>query len=207
MPVVSANAHNLWWLAASVQGSSPLVIPDAAPLAGALTYRTAAALLLAAFLVFVAWLVCSRRVVLAEGAALWAAGWFVLTTQAHENHASVALPLLALALPSRPKLLGVLALLTVTGVLNLVLQDPLALHRLELVAETAVSPPVLADLRTLNAGLAVALLLAWSIGAARARRAGQTHLPESALLSASQLVGPPPTTKGVHGGVGGAACR
>lgn len=172
MPVVSANAHNLWWLAAAVQGDGPLAIPDAAPLAGALSYRAAAALLLTAFLVFVAWLVRSRRVGLAEGAALWATGWFVLTTQAHENHAAVALPLLVLAIPTRPRLLGVLALLTATGLLNLVLQDPMSLHRLELVAEMAVSPPVLADLRTLNASATVALLLAWSIGAARTGRAG-----------------------------------
>jgi hypothetical protein len=166
MPVVSGNAHNFWWLVVAAQGSSPVVIRDTAPLVGALTYREAALLLLAGFLAFVAWLVRSGRAGLAEGAALWTVGWFGLTTQAHENHAFVALPLLALALPWRPRLGYAFALLSLTGLLNLTLQDPLLLDALGLAGPAPETRQVLADLRTLNATGAVALLLGWSILAA-----------------------------------------
>jgi hypothetical protein len=169
MPVVSANAHNAWWLVAAVQGHGPLAVPDSTPLAGPVSYRAVAAGLLAGFLGLVAWLVRSRRVSLAEGAALWTVGWFVLATQVHENHAFVAIPLLVLALPRRPALLGAFALLTATSLLNLLLQDPLTLAALGLAAQTAGARQTLADLRTLNAVATVALLLVWSVGAARRR--------------------------------------
>jgi hypothetical protein len=183
MPVVSANAHNLWWLAAAVQGSSPVTVPDSAPFLGPLTYRATAALLLGAFLLFVAWLVRSRRAGLAEGAALWTVGWFVLTTQAHENHAFAALPLLALALaerPAGPGLRPAFAALSLTALLNLLLQDPLAVLGLGLAGPAPPASQVLASLRTLNAVASLATLLAWSLASARRppgrrRGEGQEH--------------------------------
>ncbi len=183
MPVVSANAHNLWWLAAAVQGSSPVTVPDSAAFLGPISYRATAALLLGAFLLFVAWLVRSGRAGLAEGAALWTVGWFVLTTQAHENHAFGALPLLALALserPAGPGLRPVLAVLSVTTLLNLLLQDPLAVQGLGLAGDSPPARRLLADLRTLNAVATVATLLTWSLLSARrpcgrSRGEGQEH--------------------------------
>jgi hypothetical protein len=189
MPVVSGNAHNLWWLVVAAQGSSPVTIRDTAPLVGILTYREAALLLLAGFLAFVVWLVRSGRVGLAEGAALWTVGWFGLTTQAHENHAFVALPLLALALPWRPRLGYAFALLSLTGLLNLTLQDPLLLDVLGLAGPAPETRQVLADLRTLNAAGAVALLLGWSILAAArdpGRRDARPDVPREARRDARQ---------------------
>src|SRR5262249_23317513 len=147
---------------------------------GPVSYRAVAAVLLAGFLGLVAWLVRSRRVSLAEGAALWTVGWFVLATQVHENHAFVAIPLLALALPRRPALLGAFALLTAPRLRNLPLRDPLPLAALGLAAQTAGARQTLADLRTLNAVATVALLLVWSVGAARRRASAGTPRPSVA---------------------------
>ena len=169
MPVVSGNAHNVWWLVAGAQGSSPVTIADTASLLGPLSYRVVAAALLVAFLALTTWLLASRRVGLAEGAALWVVGWFVLTTQAHENHWFIALPLLCLALPRRPGLLAAAGLLSLGGLLNLVLHDPLVLHALALDGAAPGAQGLLADLRTLNAVLVVALLAGWSASAVRRR--------------------------------------
>jgi hypothetical protein len=169
MPVVSGNAHNVWWLVAGAQGSSPVTIADTTPLLGPLSYRTVAATLLVAFLALTTWALASRRVGLAEGAALWVLGWFVLTTQAHENHWFIALPLLCLALPRRPGLALAAGLLSLGGLLNLALQDPLVLNALALDGAAPGAQGLLANLRTLNAVLVVALLAGWSACAVRRR--------------------------------------
>jgi hypothetical protein len=170
MPVVSGNAHNLWWLIVGVQGSSPVTIADTAPLLGPLSYRAVAAALLVVFLALTTWLVASRRAGLAEGSALWVVGWFALTTQAHENHWYIALPLLCLALPRRPGLLAAAVLLSFTGLLNLALQDPLVLGALELDGMAPGTQQVLATARTLNAVAVVCLLTGWAVAAVRRRR-------------------------------------
>jgi hypothetical protein len=169
MPVVSGNAHNLWWLVVGVQGSSPVTVADTAPLLGPLSYRAVAATLLVAFLALTTWLVASRRVGLAEGAALWVLGWFALTTQAHENHWFIALPLLCLALPRRPGLLAAAGLLSLTGLLNLALQDPLVLGALNLDGDAPGAQGALATSRTLNAVAGVGLLAGWTVAAVRRR--------------------------------------
>jgi hypothetical protein len=106
---------------------------------------------------------------LAEGAALWVLGWFVLTTQAHENHWFIALPLLCLALPRRPRLALAAGVLSLGGLLNLALQDPLVLNALALDGAAPGAQGLLANLRTLNAVLVVALLAGWSACAVRRR--------------------------------------
>jgi hypothetical protein len=175
MPVVSANAHNLWWIVAAARGTGPLAIPDTAPLAGPLTYRAAAAALVGTHWLFVYWLYRSRRAGLAEAAALGTLGWFVLTTQAHENHAILAIPLLVLSVPQRPHLLPVLGALSATTVLNVALQDPLILQTSGLAPDAAAVGPAVAALRTLNAAAHVLCILAWS--AAAGRRAAAPRPP------------------------------
>jgi Gpi18-like mannosyltransferase len=110
MPVASANAHNAWWIVAAWQSSSPVVIPDTAPLVAGVSYRTAAGVLgvlVAAQALYGAWLYATGRAGSWETGALVVVGWFVFTTQAHENHVSLALPLLAVALMTRPALRSV----------------------------------------------------------------------------------------------------
>jgi hypothetical protein len=159
MPVVSADAHNLWWLVAAARGLDPLYTPDVARLVGPLTFRIAAALLVVAQFAFTYWLFWTRRVGLAEAAALGALGWFVCTTQAHENHLFFALPLLALAWPGRRSLLIVYALLSVTVLCNMALHDQLVLEALG----RDLNDPLVASLRQLNAALNVLCFVGWSL--------------------------------------------
>src|SRR5260370_41775715 len=114
MPVVSADAHNLWWLVVQSRGQDPLFIQDSSLALGPLTYRTLAAALVGAVFVLTYWLYWTRRASLAEAAALGVLGWFTFTTQAHENHLFFALPLLSLAWPTRRSLLVPLGGLSLT---------------------------------------------------------------------------------------------
>ncbi len=107
------------------------------------------------------------RVRLAEAAALGALGWFLFTTQAHENHLVFALPLLALAWPSRPSLLVVFGVLSVTVLLNMLLQDQLVLEALG----SGLYSPIVMRLRSANAVLNVVTLAAWA-GWAASRQPG-----------------------------------
>jgi hypothetical protein len=159
MPVVAADAHNAWWLLASVRGLDPLYTPDATRLVGPLTYRLAALVLVVAQFLLTYWLYWTRRVGLAEAAALGILGWFVFTTQAHENHLFLALPLLALALPARPSLAWIYGLLSLSLLLNIALHDQLVLEALG----TDVGDPFVLNLGLANAALNVACWVGWSL--------------------------------------------
>jgi len=159
MPVVSADAHNLWWLVAAARGLDPLFTPDSTRLVGPITFRTAAAGLVVVQFALTYWLYWTRRVGLAEAAALGALGWFVCTTQAHENHVFFALPLLALAWPTRPSLLVVFGVLSLTLLGNMVLHDQLVLESLG----RDLNDPLVAMLRNVNAAANVLCFLAWGL--------------------------------------------
>ncbi|MDQ3810329.1 MAG: hypothetical protein M3336_08565, partial [Chloroflexota bacterium] len=159
MPVVSANAHNLWWLVSAAQGIDPVFTSDWLPAIGPLSYRAAAALLVSAQLAFTYWLLWTGRVGLAEAAAMGVLGWFVFTTQAHENHLFFVLPLLALAVPRRRSLLPVLVALSLTVLANMALHDLLFL---EMVGRNP-SERLVERLRVLNAAANVVCLLGWSL--------------------------------------------
>jgi dolichyl-phosphate-mannose-protein mannosyltransferase len=183
MPVATADAHNLWWLVLGARGQDPLATADVARLVGPLTYRAAAAILVLGQLVFTGWLFWSRRVGLAEAAALGTLGWFVFTTQAHENHLVLALPLLALAWPGRPPLLVPYAVLTTTVLLNMALHDQLLLQALG----RDLADAQVVRLRELNAVANVACLVAWSVAAAR-----RAPAPSPTPTSATPTVAAPP---------------
>lgn len=165
MPIVSADAHNLWWLTLEPRGVDPIFLPDSERMFRPITYRLAAAGLVAAALALSMWLYASRRARLAEAAALSVLGWFVFTTQAHENHLFFALPLLALAWPARRSLLGVYAALSLTVLLNMLLHDEVALqwlgHRLD--------EPLVERLRLVNAATNITCELVWLTWAALRR--------------------------------------
>jgi hypothetical protein len=167
MPVVSADAHNLWWIVATLRGIDPLFTNDSARLVGPLTYRVVAASLVVAQFLVTYWLYWTRRVSLAEAAALGILGWFVCTTQAHENHLFFALPLLALALPSRPSLLWIYGLLSVSLLLNMALHDQLLIEALG----SDIRAPWVDNARLLNAVLNVSCWLGWGLA-----RISQQHV-------------------------------
>jgi hypothetical protein len=159
MPVLSADAHNLWWLVGTARGLDPLTTPDSARLVGPLTFRLAAVLLVLGQFGLSYWLFWTRRAGLAEAAALGALGWFTLTTQAHENHLFFVLPLLALAWPGRRSLLGIFGLLSVTLLLNMVLHDQLVLE----VLGRDLNEPLVTNLRLANAAANVLCFVGWSL--------------------------------------------
>jgi hypothetical protein len=161
MPVVSADAHNLWWLVAQLRGQDPIYIQDSTRLLGPLTYRAIAGALVGAVLAFTYWLYWTRRASLAETAALGVLGWFTFTTQAHENHLFFALPLLSLAWPLRRSLLVPFGVISVTLLLNMVLHDQLVLEGLS--PGAGLHDPLFERLRLGNAALNVLCCLGWCV--------------------------------------------
>jgi len=157
MPVVSADAHNLWWLIVQSRGQDPLFVLDSSRALGPLTYRTIAGALVAAVFALTYWLYWTRRASLAEAAALGVLGWFTFTTQAHENHLFFALPLLSLAWPARRSLLLPFGVLSVTLFLNMLLHDQLVLESLG----AGLQDPLVEHLRLANAALNVLCCLGW----------------------------------------------
>jgi Gpi18-like mannosyltransferase len=157
MPVVSADAHNLWWLILEPRGQDPLFVLDSARAVGPLTYRTVAGALVGTVLLVSYWLYWTGRAALAEAAALDVLGWFTFTTQAHENHLFFALPLLSLAWPARRSLLVPFGIVSVTLLLNMVLHDQLVLEALGLGVQDA----LVERLRLANAAANVLCCLGW----------------------------------------------
>jgi hypothetical protein len=122
--VISANAHNLWWLPTLWAGGW---IDDAEVLVAGLSYRWVGIGLVG--LVLLATLGRLRRSCPRPNpyllAATLGAGWFFFTPRAHEYHAFFVLPFLAVAWPTAPRLLWLYLLCSVSLLLNLVLHDPL----------------------------------------------------------------------------------
>jgi hypothetical protein len=184
MPAVTANAHNAWWLVFAHHGTDPLYSNDTARLVGPLSFRSVAAALVATQLLFTYWLYWTRRVALAEAAALGVLGWFLLTTQAHENHLFFVLPLLAVAWPQRRRLLIVFGGLSVTVLLNMALHDQLLLERLGLGLEDQ----AVRGLRALNAAANLLCFAAWSTTAARRKPGTVLRAPGLPVLHESDKV-------------------
>jgi Gpi18-like mannosyltransferase len=161
MPVVSADAHNLWWLVAQARGQNPLFVDDSTRLVGPLAYRTIAGGLVAGVLVFTYWAYWTRRASLAEAAALGVLGWFTFTTQAHENHLFFALPLLSFAWPIRRSLLVPFGILSATLVLNMLLHDEIVLESLGL----GIHDPLVETMRLGNAAANVVCCVGWCLAA------------------------------------------
>jgi hypothetical protein len=162
MPVVSADAHNLWWVVLQLRAQDPLFLQDSARAVGPLTYRVLAGGLVTVMVLLTIWLYWSRRASLPEAAALAVLGWFTFTTQAHENHLFFALPLLSLAWPARPALLIPFAVVSLTLLANMVLHDQLVLESMG----SGLQDPLIIQLRLANAALNVACCLSWSLAAA-----------------------------------------
>jgi Gpi18-like mannosyltransferase len=158
MPVVSANAHNLWWI---VTRGRPDFVYDADLLFGPVTYREAAGVLSLVVMAYGLW--CTnprgRNGELSAMAAYLAFGWFMVTTRAHENHAFFALPLLVMATPTSRFSWPTFGLLSLTLFLNMAYHDfGLEAWRLSRFS--------IEDWRTLqltNTGLNVAVFAIWSV--------------------------------------------
>jgi hypothetical protein len=168
MPVVTANAHNLWWLVTDAKSD---FVFDADPLLGPLTYRQVAVLLTLAILAYGLWRTDphARRGGLFAMAAYLAFGWFLVTTRAHENHPFFVLPLLVMAAPRSRFLAGAFLVLSITLFFNMTFHD----FSLGPLRESLLPPDLWVRLQLLNAGVNVLLFLVWS-----ARIAPRSYSPQ-----------------------------
>lgn len=156
MPVASANAHNLWWIVTGV----PLpVVPDSDRILGSLTYRQLAMPLVLGVAGFTVW-----RCLTSPGtsvfllAAYQAFGWFCFTTQAHENHPFMVVPLLVLAMPSALAARGLLLVISGTFLMNMLLHDPVTVNRLTM----AISPSLQHQIQLVNSAVNLLIFGVWS---------------------------------------------
>jgi hypothetical protein len=161
MPTVTGNAHNVWWLLLARHGYDPFASDDLERFIGPLTYRGAGLVLVGVVLLFTCTLYWRRKTGLAETAALGVLGWFLFTTQAHENHLFLALPLLALAWPAKRLLLVPFALVSITLFWNIALHDHLLFDLLQMDPESR--PIQLA--RLANASINLLVWLTWCLAA------------------------------------------
>lgn len=165
--VVSAQAHNLWWLVTLGEG---LHTRDSNPLLGPVTYHVASLVLLAASGFFTLWRSQGARPeLMLVLPAFQAFAWFCLTTRAHENHWFFVLPLLALALPGAPAMLKFFLALTATGFLNLLLHDDFVMGKLH----PLLPPNLQLELQLLNSTANIFILAAWTVWLVRQPAPGQ----------------------------------
>lgn len=164
-PVISANAHNVWWL---ISGGQADVLDTRALFAGApLSYRLTSLLLFGAVYLAVLWRGYRAATdEFFELGAFVAFAFFMLATEIHENHGYALLPLLAAALTRDTKLIALYVVLSVTMTLNYALHDPPVLERLQLPASNV--------WQWLNALLNTIVLGAWAVYLF-ARRGLQAH--------------------------------
>jgi len=125
-PFVSCNAMNLWWLCTAGRGYE---VSDVVPLLGPISPRK---LGMSVFLVANGWafwrLGVRRRGTewsFLAAAFLWMT-FFIFSTELHENHMMAVVPLLAFSLPVDRRIWLLLAPLSLTLVMNLVLFDRVA---------------------------------------------------------------------------------
>lgn len=130
-PILSVNAHNIWWIAFG----GNIDIEDTLPvLAGApLSYRTLSLILFG--ISYAAVLVKGWRAEVDEFfelGAYAAFAFFMLPTEIHENYGYALLPMLAVAVTRDRKLIFFYIAITVTMVANYALFDPPTYERLGL---------------------------------------------------------------------------
>lgn len=139
--VISADAHNLWWIPTLLHGDW---IEDSTPLLGPVSYRTLALALALGWLALCAWAAWRRSADPFLIAAATSFGFFMLMVRAHENHAYLALALLAGSIAVRPRapVWRVYWLGSVGLLLNLVLRDPLVMGPFTSVPDPGQDAPV-----------------------------------------------------------------
>jgi hypothetical protein len=158
MPVVTANAHNVWWL---VTWAKPDFVFDTEPLLGPITYRQGATILTVVVMAYGLWRTNprARDGELSAMAAYIAFAWFMVTTRAHENHDIFALPLLVMATPRSRFAWVVFGMMTLTLLLNMALHD----FGLEAFRASLLPPETWVRIQLANAGLNVIVLVAWTV--------------------------------------------
>lgn len=186
-PVISANAHNVWWLLTRGDGWRH----DTEVLLGGVTYRDAG---LALFATFTVWLLArlwrhpSGVVAICGGGALLTFGFATLTTEVHENWIYPLFAPLAVVAAIQPRYRPLYFALAASFLANLALHDRPLYHFLE---DRGLGRPLEAA-RLLNAGARTALLVWWIwlwrrtvTGEPRAR-VGEGEAPREGAVQSTQ---------------------
>lgn len=155
-PVVSAQAHNFWWLVLAPQGANPLEIPDSAQTFLGVSYFAISMLILLVFYSGVATRLLKTPLerLTSEPFAYTGLLFFVFAVRAHENHAIQVLPLLLLTGLALWHQRVIFAALTLTILANMMLHSP------EIVGEQ--SSRLVESMRVLNAALCVSIFAYWT---------------------------------------------
>ena len=156
-PVVSAQAHNFWWLILAPQGIDPLRLPSGSPVFLGISYFT---LGLAIILIFYSGVVIrllrkGAEQLTPEPFAYIGLLFFTFSVRGHENHAMQVLPLLLMTGLAINYQRVVFAALSFTILANM------ALHSPEVVGEQA--SRVIEWARIANSGLCVVTFSYWSL--------------------------------------------
>jgi len=164
-PVRSANAHNVWFLLSRGQSW----VSDATPVLGPLSARTLGLGAFALAYAYALWLLggppFGER--LFSIAAYIGMGFFMLTTEMHENYIYPTVMFLALASWESSFRRRLAVLVSICALANMVLHDPVLRLGVWLGHERMV------DLRMLNSGLMVAIFAQWTYRLAAERMAAK----------------------------------
>lgn len=166
-PVLSANAHNVWWF---VRGGDVDIVDTQAIMSGVpLSFRVTSLLLFGGVYLAVLWR--AWRAALDdffELGAFVAFSFFMLVTEIHENHGYALLPLLAVAMARDLKLIVVYALSSLAMTLNYALHDPPLLEQVSVLNSNT--------LRWLNSLLNMLVFTGWALYLFVRRRELPAHL-------------------------------
>jgi len=148
-PFVSNSALNFWWLTSLGAGAE---VSDQIPLLGPLTARHLGMLMFLASSGLVLWRLRKNAentatLYLAAGALFMS--FYTFTTELHENHSMVLIPLCGLAIAGNPRVWWPFALLSLTLLMNMTLFDKYPLLWLV----EAVGPLPIRELSLLTAAL------------------------------------------------------
>ena len=195
-PILSANAHNVWWLFTLGNGWTSDVEPLlVVPSIGALTPRLVGmgtfGLVYCLALLRLGRPEGDERGSPAAGWSLWLTAaylsfaFYMLATEMHENYTYPALALLAAAWPVSRRTRALAVLLTITSLTTMILHDPPIQGSLE-------GPPYIALIRGTvgNSALNFVVFLAWTgVLIAHRRVAGALRLGGGLAEARTQLTG------------------
>ncbi|MDP2935950.1 MAG: hypothetical protein Q8O86_05615 [Dehalococcoidia bacterium] len=178
MAVLSANAHNIWWL----YSPGPGLVPDDGTI-GLLSYRNTGLLLLAVFYGFSLWRLRGRpeQSQILATAAFLGFSFFMLLTRVHENHMFMVFPILAVCMVGDARWRWIYGVLSLTFLANLALHDPPLAASLW----KAAALPFWQPLQVANSIVNTVVLLTWTVllavGPGRERASSEASVPASTL--------------------------
>src|SRR2546430_3521949 len=153
-PVLSANAHNLWWVVSGGHGWQADT-----PTGGTISFRSAGLLLFGCATVLSSVVVWRQRQTLFLAAAYQSVAFFMLNTQIHENHLLPAFAPLAIVAALDRSAWWLYGAFAFTALANMALHDPALIGWLGYPKEEIFGGPALAIPRWLNAAAQVSFFI------------------------------------------------